>query len=182
MKILMLTPYLPYPLLTGGQTRSYNLIKRLSQLGHKITLFCLVKDDKERRYVSELEKFCKEIQVFNRPKKPWTINNILKTGFSFYPFLVIRNWASKEKKAIKRKLENEKFDLIHAETFYVMPHIPKTAIPILLVEQTIEYLVYRHYAEGFANFLIRPFLYLDVLKMKYWEKKFWEQASKVVAM
>jgi len=182
VKILMLTPYLPYPLLTGGQTRSYNLIKRLSQLGHKITLFCLVKDDKERRYVSELEKFCKEIQVFNRPKKPWTINNILKTGFSFYPFLVIRNWASKEKKAIKRKLENEKFDLIHAETFYVMPHIPKTAIPILLVEQTIEYLVYRHYAEGFANFLIRPFLYLDVLKMKYWEKKFWEQASKVVAM
>ena len=107
MKILMLTPYLPYPLLTGGQTRSYNLIKRLSQLGHKITLFCLVKDDKERRYVSELEKFCKEIQVFNRPKKPWTINNILKTGFSFYPFLVIRNWASKEKKAIKRKLETK---------------------------------------------------------------------------
>ena len=178
----MLTPYLPYPLLTGGQTRSYNLIKRLSQLGYEITLFCLVKDDKERVYVPELEKFCKEVQVFNRPKKPWTLNNILKTGFSFYPFLVVRNWASKEKKAIKKKLESEKFDLIHAETFYVMPHIPKTSIPILLVEQTIEYLVYRHYAESFSNFLIRPFLYLDVLKMKYWEKKFWKQASKVVAM
>ena len=41
----MLTPYLPFPLLTGGQTRSYNLIKRLSKLGHEITLFCLVKKD-----------------------------------------------------------------------------------------------------------------------------------------
>src|SRR3990167_2917796 len=182
MKILMLTPYLPFPLLTGGQTRSYNLIKRLSAIGHEITLFCLVKKSSERVYVSELEKYCKKVRVFNRPEKPWTVKNILKTGLSFYPFLVIRNWAKGEKKAIEEEIKEDKFDLIHAETFYVMPHIPKTTIPILLVEQTIEYLVYRHFAKGFANFLIRPFLYLDVLKMKYWEKKFWEQASKVVAM
>ena len=45
MKILMLTPYLPYPLLTGGQTRSFNLIKRLAALGNEITLFCLIKDE-----------------------------------------------------------------------------------------------------------------------------------------
>lgn len=182
MKVLMLTPYLPYPLLTGGQTRSYNLIKRLSQLGHEITLFCLVKDDKERKHVSQLEKFCKEVQVFNRPQKPWTIKNILRTGFSYYPFLVIRNWATGEMSAIAKKIEEDKFDLIHAETFYVMPHIPKTKIPILLVEQTIEYLVYSHYAESFKLFPLRPFLYFDVYKMKYWERKFWNQASKVAAM
>ncbi len=182
MKILMLTPYLPYPLLTGGQTRSYNLIKRLSSLGHQITLFSLVKSRDERKYVGELEKFCKEVQVFSRSEKPWTITNILKTGFSFYPFLVIRNWARGEKKAIAEKLTEEQFDLIHAETFYVMPHIPKTKTPILLVEQTIEYLVYSHYAESYPNFAVKPFLYFDVLKMKYWEKKFWNQATKVVAM
>ncbi len=137
----MLTPYLPYPLLTGGQTRSYNLIKRLSALGHEVTLFSLIKNSDERKYVGQLEKFCKEVQVFSRSEKPWTLKNILKTGFSFYPFLVIRNWAKEEKAAIEQKLRQEKFDLIHAETFYVMPHIPKTSIPILLVEQTIEYLV-----------------------------------------
>lgn len=182
MKILMLTPYLPYPLLTGGQTRSYNLIKRLSGLGHEITLFCLIKQDSDRKFVPQLQKFCKEVQVFNRPQKPWTLKNIFRTGFSFYPFLVIRNWASGEKSAISKKLGENNFDLIHAETFYVMPHIPKTKIPILLVEQTIEYLVYSHYAESYPNIPLRPFLYLDVLKMKYWEKKFWDQATKVVAM
>ena len=182
MKVLMLTPYLPYPLLTGGQTRSFNLIKRLSALGHEITLFCLVKEASERVFVSHLEKFCREVQVFSRPQKPWTLKNILRTGFSFFPFLVIRNWASGEKSAIEEKLKSENFDLIHAETFYVMPHIPKTDIPILLVEQTIEYLVYSHYAENYPNFLVRPLLFLDVLKMKYWEKKFWRQAKKVVAM
>ncbi|MBU1032080.1 glycosyltransferase family 4 protein [Patescibacteria group bacterium] len=182
MKLLMLTPYLPYPLLTGGQTRSYNLIKRLASLGHEITLFCLVKSNTERKYVGELQKYCKEVQVFPRSEKPWTAGNILRTGFSFYPFLVIRNWAKGEKDAIADKLREEKFDLIHAETFYVMPHIPKTSIPILLVEQTIEYLVYKHFVDGFNLPLIKPFLYIDVVKMKYWELKYWKIAKRVVAM
>lgn len=178
----MLTPYLPFPLLTGGQTRSYNLIKRLSSLRHKITLFCLVKSDEERRYVGELEKFCEKVTVFTRPEKPWTVKNILRTGFSFYPFLVMRNWAKGEKSAIVEELKKEKFDLIHAETFYVMPHISQTSIPILLVEQTIEYLVYRHFADEFKIPAVRQLLYFDVWKMKYWELNYWRKAKKVVAM
>jgi len=182
MKVLMLTPYLPFPLLTGGQTRSYNLIKRLYSLGHEITLFCLIKSDHDRRYIGELEKYCREVKVFKRSEKPWTVNNIFKTGFSLYPFLVIRNWAKGEKEAIKEKIQQEKFDLIHAETFYVMPHIPKTDIPILLVEQTIEHLVYKHFADEFKVPLIKQLLYIDVFKMKHWELKYWKQAKKVVAM
>lgn len=182
MKLLMLTPYLPYPLLTGGQTRSYNLIKRLSTLGHEIVLFSLIKSSDERKYVGQLQKYCKEVRVFVRSEKPWTVGNILRTGFSFYPFLVIRNWAKGEKSAIEKKIQEEKFDLIHAETFYVMPHIPKTTVPILLVEQTIEYLVYRHFADEFKNPLVKPLLYLDVAKMKYWELKYWKRAREVVAM
>jgi polysaccharide biosynthesis protein PslH len=178
----MLTPYLPFPLITGGQTRSYNLIKRLSELGHKITLFCLVKTDKEREYIPELEKFCTEVKVFKRPEKPWSINNILTTGFSFYPFLVIRNWAGGEKSEVKKKLRDEKFDLIHAETFYVMPHIPKTQVPVVLVDQTIEYEVYRHFVDNFRFAALKPLLYFDVKKMKFWELKYWRQAKKVIAM
>lgn len=182
MKVLMLTPYLPYPLLTGGQTRSYNLIKRLSSLGHKITLFCLVKSDSERKYVWELEKFCESVKVFNRSEKPWTIRNIIRTGFSIYPFLVIRNWAKGERTDIEQKLIGGQFDLIHAETFYVMPHIPETNIPILLVEQTIEYLVYRHFADEFKLPFLKQLLYIDVAKMKHWELKYWQRARRVVAM
>src|SRR3989344_7167915 len=182
MKVLMLTPYLPYPLLTGGQTRSYNLINRLSSLGHKISLICLAKSNSERKYVGELEKFCESVKVFNRPEKPWTIRNIIRTGFSIYPFLVIRNWAKGEKDAIEKKLIEEKFDLIHAETFYVMPHIPETDIPILLVEQTIEYLVYRHFADEFKLPFLKQLLYIDVAKMKHWELKYWLRAKGVVAM
>jgi len=181
MKILMLTPYLPYPLMSGGQTRSFNLIKNLSKK-HEITLFSLIKDEKEKDNISELLKYCKKVSVFCRSKTPWTLRNILLTGFGWYPFLVIRNLSSEEREAIKMELTSKKYDLIHAETFYVMPHIPKTSVPVLLVEQTIEYLVYNHFVEEQAPKILRPILRLDVLKLKYWETHFWKQAKRVVAM
>jgi len=181
MKILMLTPYLPYPPSSGGQVRSYNLIKNLSGK-HQITLFSLIKNDEEKRYITELEKYCRKVKVFKRPTKPWTLKNIIKTAFSFYPFLVIRNLSSEEKRALEEELKKEKYDLIHAETFYVMPHIPFTSVPILLVDQTIEYQVYQHYVQSLKNPFLKPFFYFDVLKIKFWETRFWKKANRVVAV
>lgn len=181
MKILMLTPYLPYPPSSGGQVRSYNLIKNLAA-DHQITLFSLIKHDQEVKYIKELEKFCQKVRVFKRSEKPWTLRNILRTGFSLYPFLVIRNLAFEEKEAVEKELKQNRYDLIHAETFYVMPHIPKTKVPTLLVEQTIEYQVYQHYAQNNKNIILKPLLYIDVAKIKFWETKFWRKANKVVAV
>ncbi len=181
MKILMLTPYLPFPDSSGGQIRSYNLIKDLSRK-HEITLFSLIKDDSEKRFVHELEKYCKKVQVFKRSKSPWTLRNILLTGFGPFPFLVIRNLSPVEMAAVKEEIQKNKYDLIHAETFYVMPHIPNTKIPILLVEQTIEYLVYKHYVLGIKNPFLRLILSIDVAKLRFWETKFWKKADGVVAV
>lgn len=181
MKILMLTPYLPYPPSSGGQVRSYNLIKNLAK-EHEITLFSLIKDNEERKYVRELEKYCEKVRVFSRPAKPWTFKNILKTGFSLYPFVVVRNFSLEEKNAVIEELKTKKYDLIHAETFYVMPHLPATKIPVVLVDQTIEFQVYQHYVESSNNFLLKPFLYLDVFKIKFWELRFWQKATRVVAV
>lgn len=177
----MLTPYLPYPPVSGGQVRSYNLIKNLA-LKHEITLFSLIKTNDERKYISELEKYCKKVKVFKRSEKPWTPKNILRTGLSLFPFLVIRNWSREEKEAVKKELENEKYDLIHAETFYAMPMIPKTSVPILLVEQTIEYLVYQHFMETTKWVFIKPLLAIDIFKLKRWEKYYWEKANRVGVM
>lgn len=181
MKILMLTPYLPYPPTSGGQIRSYNLIKQLSK-DHEITLCSLIKFDSEEKYVDKLKPFCKKIYVFKRAKKPWTISNILRTGFGALPFLVIRNFSNEQKKELKKILSTQHFDLIHAETFYVSPHIPKTDIPIVLVDQTIEYQVYRHFVNSFRFPLLRPVLMLDVSKIRYWETYFWKKAARVIAV
>ena len=179
MKVLMITPYLPYPLYSGGQIRTYNLLKNLAK-SHEITLFAFVKEVVPD-HIKALEKFCKKIEVFKR-RKAWSVVNILVSGFSFYPFLVAIYYSLSLRKRIKEELSLNKYDLIHAETFYVMPNIPKTNVPILLVEQTIEYLVYAHFLETLSLKLLKPLLALDIFKLKFWEKFYWKRADKVVAM
>ncbi len=180
----MLTPYLPFPTNSGGQIRSYNLIKQLSKK-HQITLCSLIKYDDEKKYIEKLKPFCKEVYVFKRPEKPFEIGNILRTGFSLSPLLVVRNFSPDEKKALPEIIKNGNFDIIHAETFYVSPHIPKTDLPIVLVDQTIEYQVYSHKVKNLSNpilKILKPLLYIDVLKIKYWEVFYWKKASRVVAV
>lgn len=173
----MLTPYLPYPPASGGQIRTYNLLKYLSR-NNEITLISLYKNKNTKKDASYLKSFCKKIYLCKRAEKPWQIGNILKSIFSLLPFLIVRNYSSEAKKEIKELLEKENFDVIHAETFYIMPHIPETKIPILLVEQTIEYQVYQHFVSTMPIF-IRAFFFLDILKLKFWETYYWKKATLV---
>jgi glycosyltransferase involved in cell wall biosynthesis len=181
MKILMLTPYLPYPLLSGGQIRTYNLLKKLS-LKHEVTLFALIKEESERQYIPELEKYCAKVRVFKRSQHPFTLKNIVKTAISTYPFLVMRNHVPETIKAVEEELASTTYDLIHAETFYMMPHIPPTTVPTILVEQTIEYLGYESFAQKYRFPFLKPLLSIDIAKIKFWEKHYWNTCTKLIVM
>lgn len=178
----MVTPYVPYPPSSGGQIRTYNLLKYLSQ-NNEITLVALYKNDEEKKYESYLEKYCRKIYLCKRPSSPWQFKNIFKTIFSSSPFLVVRNYSDEAKTIINQLLLQDKFDVIHAETFYVMPHIPETKVPTVLVEQTIEYKVYKHFVNSLP-FYLRLLMYFDVdiVKLKYWERFYWKKANSVVVV
>lgn len=183
MKILMLLPFLPIDQMSGGQTRWYHLIKFLSK-NHKITVVSLIRGDKEKElsYLPQIEKYCEKIMVFDRPKSPWTIRNLFLTLITFNPLVVMRNFSLEERKAITKELQENDYDMIHAETFYVMPHIPKTSVPIVLVDPTIEFSVYQHYVDNEVPFIFK-FIYLfDVIKLKWWEKYYWRKANRVFAV
>src|SRR3989338_8772394 len=174
MKILMLTPYLPYPPASGGQIRSLNLLKYLSKK-NEITLIALYKKEHEKSYAKYLQSYCKKIYLCKRAEKPWQIKNILKSIFSLLPFLIVRNFSSEARQTVEQLLKNEYYDVIHAETFYIMPHIPETNIPIFLLEQTLEDEVYQHFIKSLP-FYLKYFFYFDILKLKYWERYYWKRA------
>ncbi len=180
MKILMVTPYLPYPPASGGQIRTFNLLKYLSKQ-NDIVLVALYKTNAEKQYVSRLQTYCEKVYLCKRSENPWQIKNILTSLFSFQPFLIVRNFSPEAKRALEEVIEKENFDVIHSETFYVMPHIPETKIPILLVEQTIEFRVYQHFIETLP-WIFRIFLSLDISKLRFWEKYYWKKASLVATV
>lgn len=177
----MLTPYLPYPLLSGGQIRTYNLLKQL-QAVVDVTLVALIKDDSERKHLHHLDSICSQVHVFKRSQRPFTVRNIVRTGFSWYPFVVMRNYVPACSTFLKQLLAEQSFDVIHVETFYMRPHLPKkVATPVVLAEQTIEYMGYQQFAQKLLFFL-RPLLQLDIAKLTFWEKRFWRQADQLVVM
>jgi len=180
MKILMLTPYVPYPPSSGGQIRTYNLLKYLAK-ENEITLVCLYKNNEEKKYYHKLKHYCRSMYFCRRANKPWQPKNIFKSVFSRLPFLIVRNYSKEAEDKLKELLEKEEFDVIHAETFYIMPHLPETKIPVFLLEQTIEYEVYEHFVKSLP-FFVKPFFSLDILKLRYWERYYWKKAYLVGAV
>lgn len=181
MKILMLVPYLPTITMSGGQTRWYNIIRHLADR-HEITVYSLIKDESERRFIPELKKYCKKVKVFERPQKPWTLRNILLSVFGPFPLLIVRNWSPEERRALQRELKENEYDVIQAETFYVMPHLGKTETPTILVEQTMWHNVYKHHVMNEVPILLRPFYMQDVFKVRFWEKFYWRRIDRLFAV
>lgn len=180
MKILMLTPYVPYPPSSGGQIRTLNLLKYLSK-NNQIILVALYKEDSEKKYLAHLKRYCKKIYLCRRAKKPWQLNIVFRAIFSSLPFLIVRNFSQEAKTTIAKLLAAEHFDVIHAETFYIMPHIPDTNVPIILVEQTIEYKVYQHFVNSLPWY-IRFLFYLDIVKLIRSERFYWRKANIVATV
>jgi glycosyltransferase involved in cell wall biosynthesis len=176
----MITPYVPYPPASGGQIRTLNLLKHLHKT-HYVTLVALSKNPHDQTYIDNLREFCDEVHICERPAKPWQIKNILKWIVSTKPFLVVRNYSPQARRTVEELLNNDEYDVIHCETFYVMPHVPATDVPILLVEQTIELEVYKHFVDS-RPFWMRPFLNIDIAKLRYWEAFYWRKAELVATV
>lgn len=179
MKILVVSSYLPYPLINGGNIRLYNLLKFL-QKNHEITLVCEKRPSQNISDIKEVEKICHKVFTVDR-KKQWSASNILKTGFSFDSFLITGHKLHEMSSIIHELLAHETFDAIHVETFYVFQNIPNTSIPVVLVEHNVEYLVYERFREK-AFSLMKPLLKIDVQKIKYAEIAAWKRADVVVAV
>lgn len=179
MKILFVSSYLPYPLLSGGHIRLYNLLKHLSK-EYEVTLICEKRLYQTEQDVSEVAKICHALITVPR-KKQWSIANMVKTATSSYPFLMVGHTNHHMQQHLYKLLAKKTYQLIHVETFYVMQNLPQTKLPIILAEQNIEYLVYQRFLQTLPS-LFQPLLSVDIFKMKYWEKRFWKKATRIIAV
>lgn len=174
----MITPYIPRLSQSGGQNSSFYSIKYLSP-DNNITLICLSPDEEG---LDDIKQYCSKVIVVKRGKT-WDPKKVFFTGLSPYPFLVVKHINKSFREAIQHELNTNSFDLIHCDCFYPMPNIPKTKVPIVLVDLTVEYAVYEHYVKTLTGWkkLLAPLLWIDVLKLKFWETYYWKNTHTVVA-
>lgn len=69
MKVLMLSPILPWPLDLGARIRVYYTLKALSQTGHEVTLICNSTDPFEPLKIEALHQYCRELKVVTIPNR-----------------------------------------------------------------------------------------------------------------
>ncbi len=175
--ILMITPYIPQLGQSGGQRHSYYTLKYLSQTNN-ITLICYSRNENG---LTEIKKYCHKIIIIKRGPT-WSLKNILMTGFSWYPFLLVNYINSEFRQTILQEINTGEYDLVHCDCLYPMPNIPKIKIPLVMVDVTIEYVIYQHLANSLTGWkkILKPLLMIDVLKLKYWETKYWRETHTVL--
>lgn len=179
MKILFLSAVLPYPLYSGGQIRIYHLLRAAAQK-HDITLFAFVRQPQETAYLKQLS-FCRQIEIVVRGHA-WQPKYVARSVLGEYPFL-LTTYSSKEMyERLHQVLTGGKYDLVHLEPFYVWPSLPATPLPLVVAEHNIEYQVYEDYVRHSPWVVLRPFMYADVLKLRFWEEYVWRKASHLTAV
>lgn len=178
MKILFVSAVLPYPLHSGGQIRIYQLLSRLSR-NHEITLVSFIRQDSERLLAKHLS-FCKRV-IMVRRGSAWQAKYLVSALLGVYSFL-LATYNNAAMRRVLKDLLGESFDLVHLEPFYVWPSFPRGSVPIVVSEHNIEHEVYSAYARQSAWAALRPFMFVDIFKLRFWEQLVWRQAKVVTAV
>lgn len=111
MKILVVYPYIPYPLDRGTYQRTFNLLRELGRT-HVITLVALAENGRGLEHKTLFEKFCERVEFVPFVHPPWP---------KFFPNRLlnpvpvsIQHWKSEAlEQKIDELLAGQKFDAIH---------------------------------------------------------------------
>jgi glycosyltransferase involved in cell wall biosynthesis len=179
--ILMLTPYLPYPPNSGGRSRTYNLVKHL-RADYRLTVVCYGRPEEKAYDLAPMRELC-DLVVVDRASSPGTLKAALLSLTSPKP-VTMRLYHTREmESAVRRVLAENTIDLIHVESFYMLPNLPAVpAVPVLLSEPAIEYVAWWRHARVARPWFTRPGIALEALKMRLWEPRAWSDATVVGTM
>lgn len=177
MNILIVKMRFPYPILSGTDLVSFNLIRALSE-EHEITLLCHVRSEENIKDVPELKKYCKDV-IFVRYPNPSNILSRMwrkfKREFLLFFCLIPREVSDYTSKAIakelKTKLRDNKFDIVQMEYFFAGKYEKyiKDAVKILLSNDAFFITSYQlfKYEKNIKKKIVRFFEYLATRRYEF---------------
>lgn len=180
MKILFLTPQLPYPAISGGLIKTFKMIEFLS-LHHELEVGFFIKDPNSLKDLKHLQDRFPHVSFFyeflNRPR---TAMNFFKSLLFQRPLSVYRNSSSSFQRICLEK--SEKCDVIFIDHFLMYQYVPDRSLKkIILHEHNAEYLMWERYASSQTNWLKKIIIQLESLRIRQYEKTIIENSTTVLA-
>lgn len=136
MKILMLSPTLPWPLNLGARIRIYHTLRELARAGHEVALLCLSEELSLAGEAKALEPYCHKLEMVSVKRRPRT-RAALKALLSPKPYRVAK-FESAEFRRRVAELLHEPFDILWVhflETLAYLPELKGRRRPLVVLDQ-----------------------------------------------
>ena len=163
MKILFLSPTVPFPLTDGGRIRVFNLLKQIAQKSD-VTLLALETQPTDAEGVSQLQQLGIQVHLVpNAPTLPrLSFRTLANAFFKRQPITVARYDLPAYRQKFKELIATDTFDLIHYEMFHTAQFRTETDLPSVLSQQNVDSAIWRRLCSETIN----PFY-----KFAYWTQQ-----------
>jgi len=121
MRILILTPQLPYPPQQGTSLRNYHLLRYLAAR-HEVSLLSFAGADARPSHLAHLQAFCHTVRTVPAPERSmarrlWTLLS------SARPDMAWRLFSPEYARALATGLAREPFDILQVEGIEMAPYL-----------------------------------------------------------
>lgn len=169
MKILFITPRLPYPPHGGDKLRAFNFIKYLSRK-HTIYLISFIESEKELEYVAPMKEYCADVEVILLKPMQSYINCILYS-LSLIPFQVAYYRDGRMKDKIRKVIETEKIIGIYIHLLRMAQYVKDIKGINRILDLTDALSLSLKRSLRFRNHLFFLFYFVEWLKISIYEPR-----------
>ncbi len=179
MKILFLSPQLPFPANTGGTIKSYKLIEYLAK-NHELTLCTLLKNDDlnhKKQFQEKVELVDYSSLSINVPRN---IVNFMLSIIHLTPLNIFRNYNKIFLSIVKNKSKGQ--DVIFIDHYLMYQYVPEGfSGKVVLHQHNTEFIMWKRFAEIEPNLIRKTILYFEALRIKKYEKKICNSSNQILA-
>src|SRR5208337_3307161 len=185
MRILMLSPYIPWPLDGGPPIRIYYVLRELVRLGHEVVLLA-AHDGPSLPATHPLRTLCREIATYQPPSSARSgvpFVSALRSLASPLPYVAAKFGARPIQESIQRIAEKHEFDLIWANFAFMAYAVPPElcrSTPLVLDEHESEGLLWRQYLRH-GSLAKRAFAVVNLIKLPAFQKRIMSQVAAVLS-
>lgn len=178
MKILFITPRLPYPLIKGDQARAYHQIKCLSRQ-HAITLVSFIRNEKELEYLPELKLYCSRIETV----KLGRLTSLWSGLWHIFSSTPLQTWlftSALMRQTINAIIEKERFDLVHLQLIRMGEYLSGFKKIHCLLDFIDALSLNMSNRAKQENILLKLPVYWEYLKTKQYERKLLDKVQAAI--
>lgn len=189
MKILILTPDIPYPTASGAAIRNYGIIRGLADEGHHLTLLTFVESDVNKTG-NPLYQICDDVYTVALPIRS-KIERIIKLIITSKADIELRLANTEFEQKLIELLQNNSYDIIQFSGIELGSYLAtiqdnqttaKVIYDALNAEAELQRVIYQIDRKNVKRLPIAIYSYIQAKRIKHFEKQICQTVDGVIAV